>query len=234
MAEPRPKAPVAPGISEGPRDDIAPAAAPVSRREVPLDLSAEHVLTSRKLEEELLHELRRMNSQLGWLTHGYRRYTTSFFAGIIRGLGAAIGATVIFAIFLTAVSRLDTTPIIGNYVKRIMAFTQHSSSPFLDPSTPSAPVVAIASDPSGARVFVDGKDSGRVTPCSDLGVAPGHHLLRLVRDEYEALVEIDARPGVTMDGGTAKLAPIVAPIASSAPIVPTTPVATPSVPRPKR
>ncbi len=231
MAEPRPKAPVVPGIGDGPRDDIAPAATPVSRRDVPPDLSAEHVLTSRRLEEELLHELRRMNSQLGWLTHGYRRYTTSFFAGIIRGLGAAIGATIVFAIFLGAVSRLDTTPIIGNYVKRIMTFTQHSNSPFLDPSTPSAPVVAIASDPSGARVFVDGKDSGRVTPCSDLGVAPGHHLLRLVRDEYEALVEIDARPGVTMDGGTAKLAPIVAPIASTAPIAPVEP---PAVPRPKR
>ena len=81
-----------------------------------------------ELEAAILDELRRMNRLLYGITYGPKRFTLSFFSGITRGLGAVIGATVVFALFAGALSYLDTTPIIGNYVKRILAIAQPASN----------------------------------------------------------------------------------------------------------
>lgn len=124
----------------------------------------QHIVQGVQLEKELLEELRRMNHQLAAITQGYRRYTLSFFSGVVRGLGAAIGATVVFAIFLAAISRLDTTPFIGNYVRRVVnvvhqsgpggaGFNSSALNPFLDEETPTPAPVADATpdaEPAGS------------------------------------------------------------------------------------
>lgn len=57
------------------------------------------------------------------------------------------------------------------------------------------PGVVIASDPPGARILLDGKDSGYVTPC-DLGVDRDTRRIDLVLDGYQTAtrsVEDDSR-----------------------------------------
>jgi hypothetical protein len=71
------------------------------------------------LQTEILDELRRMNKMLGMLSRGPRRYTLAFFSGIVRGLGAAIGATVVFALLLGILSRVNTIPLIGSYFAKV-------------------------------------------------------------------------------------------------------------------
>ena len=171
---------------------------------------------TRTLEEELLHELRHMNRTLNHITQGYRRYTLAFFSGIVRGLGAAIGATVVFAVFLAGFSRLDTTPLIGNYVKRIVGVVHNSApgnsgnrvefdptakNPFVDEGA----TIAVDSDPTGAAIFVDGKPSGRKTPVDDLPLEPGHHEIKLLLGDASATVAIDAKAGETFKLGAPKL-----------------------------
>ena len=189
--------------------------------------AAAHPHPALSVEEELLRELKQMNRQLGHLTQGYRRYTLSFFSGIVRGLGAAIGATVVFAVFLAAVSRLDTTPLIGNYVKRIvgvvhnsgpgtsgnmMEFDPGSRNPFMGESEAT---LEIDSDPTGAKILIDGRDVGKKTPVDDLEVAPGHHELKLVLGAASVTLPLEARAGETLKLGAPKLSPAAA--ASAAP-----------------
>lgn len=86
--------------------------------------SVENAARQIELEAAILDELRRMNRLLYGITYGPKRFTLSFFSGITRGLGAVLGATVVFALFVGALSYLDTTPIIGNYVKQILQIAQ--------------------------------------------------------------------------------------------------------------
>ena len=79
------------------------------------------------MEAEILDELRRVNKLLTGMTAGPRRYTLAFLSGIARGLGAALGATVLFAIFLAILGRLNTVPLIGGYLKGVIEFIEHSS-----------------------------------------------------------------------------------------------------------
>ncbi len=44
--------------------------------------------------------------------------------------------------------------------------------------------LAVASQPKGARVFVDGKDSGKLTDCELPFVSYGSHAVKIVRDNY--------------------------------------------------
>ena len=119
MAEPRPKP-----VSElAPREASAQGEGPATEtarvpQESPRDPS---------LDAELLAELRRMNRLLSALTRGPRRYTLSFFSGIVRGLGAAIGATVVFALAVGVLSRVDTIPLIGTYLAKVYQFAATSN-----------------------------------------------------------------------------------------------------------
>ena len=79
------------------------------------------------LQTEILDELRRMNRMLGMISRGPRRYTLAFFSGIVRGLGAAIGATVVFALLIGVLSRVNTIPLIGSYLAKVYEFAAMSS-----------------------------------------------------------------------------------------------------------
>lgn len=120
----------------------------------PVDRADRHVLRDLSVEQELLHEMKRIHHQLSHFTTGYRRYTLSFVSGIVRGLGAALGATVVFALLLAALSHLDTTPIIGNYVRQIVSIVKQSGpnggAGFLPPSPLETPAATDAAPEASA------------------------------------------------------------------------------------
>lgn len=91
------------------------------------------------LQTEILDELRRMNRILNGITRGSRRYTLAFFSGIVRGLGAAIGATVVFALLVGFLSRVNTIPLIGSYLAKVVEVAAQSS-----------PTIGRVSDPVAA------------------------------------------------------------------------------------
>ena len=105
-----------------------------------------------KLEGEILDELKRMNRLLYSITYGPRRYTLSFLSGVARGLGAAVGATVIFALFIATLSHFSRTPVIGNYIRHmveVMHVPQAANGNlFATPST-TAPSPISTPTPSG-------------------------------------------------------------------------------------
>ena len=53
------------------------------------------------------------------------------------------------------------------------------------PPEPAVGAIAVNSEPSGARVFFDGSDTGRVTPYTVPDVAAGSHTIRLTLEGYE-------------------------------------------------
>lgn len=48
----------------------------------------------------------------------------SFFSGILSGLGTAIGATVVLALLLYILSRLEVVPHIGRFISEIVKIVQ--------------------------------------------------------------------------------------------------------------
>ena len=121
------------------------------------------------LQTELLDELRRMNRQLTAISKGSRRYTLAFFSGIVRGLGAAIGATVVFALFVAILSRVETIPLIGSYVAKVYQVAVQSS-----PAATSVPPTATpaASSPAPEAVAPDAKTDATPAAKSDATPAP--------------------------------------------------------------
>ena len=111
-AEPQPKTPVT-------TQDEIPA-------EPDLDPPSKAQQRQLELEAAILEELRRMNRLLYAISYGPRRYTLAFFSGIVRGLGALLGATVVFALLIGLLSRLDTVPLIGSYVTQVLEFVQQN------------------------------------------------------------------------------------------------------------
>ncbi len=105
---------------------------PPEKAKTPDEISVEFERPSQaeqrqiELEAAILDELRRMNRLLYNITYGPRRYTLAFFSGIVRGLGALLGATVVFALLVGLLSRLDTVPLIGSYVSEILEFVQQN------------------------------------------------------------------------------------------------------------
>lgn len=91
------------------------------------------------LQTEILDELRRMNRLLSGISRGPRRYTLAFFSGIVRGLGAAIGATVVFALLIGLLSRVNTIPLIGSYLAKVYEFAATTSPAIGEVGTRMAP-----------------------------------------------------------------------------------------------
>lgn len=58
---------------------------------------------------------------------------------------------------------------------------------------PLQATLIVASDPSGGRVFLDGRDTGRVTT-AQLRVTPGRHAIRIVKGDLRAERTIDVDP----------------------------------------
>lgn len=99
------------------------------------------------LQTEILDELRRMNRLLAGMSRGTRRYTLAFFSGIVRGLGAAIGATVVFALLVGILSRVNTIPLIGSYLAKVVEVAAQSSPTLGRVSDPVATPEASATTP---------------------------------------------------------------------------------------
>lgn len=125
--------PAAEPVREAARDDASERAIAI-----PLPTPEHPSVRHLAVESEILDELRRMNRLLYSITYGPRRYTLAFLSGIVRGLGAALGATVIFALCLAALSRLDTTPLIGNYIRRVHAFIERHEPSAIQTQTSTA------------------------------------------------------------------------------------------------
>jgi tetratricopeptide (TPR) repeat protein len=100
-------------------------------------------------------------------------------------------------------------------------------------------LLAIASEPSGAEIFVDGRSTGRRTP-AEVELSPGEHIVRVVADGYEP-----AERSVTVAFGTraevnfpplAALPPVEEPVdepsAAEEPAPPAAPTPTSSGPSP--
>lgn len=62
-----------------------------------------------KSAELLASELKRTNKLLG--------KKNAFYRGVISGLGATIGATILISIVLWALSQLEYIPFLGSYIK---------------------------------------------------------------------------------------------------------------------
>ncbi len=75
-------------------------------------------------------------------------------------------------------------------------------------STPTGPtVLKITSDPDGADVFIDGRSTGKITPCEITGIQSGRHELLIVKELYgQAKKEINIIEGET-NSVYAKLSP---------------------------
>lgn len=56
-----------------------------------------------------------------------KRLSHSFFNGIMIGVGTAIGATFVFGFLVFTLSKLDTVPIVGQYITNIIDYIQTST-----------------------------------------------------------------------------------------------------------
>jgi hypothetical protein len=65
----------------------------------------------------------------------------------------------------------------------LLAMPAVAAGPVLKPNEPTPVTLSISTDPSGARVYVDGRLSG-VTPLSLDRLEPGDHRLRVTKDGY--------------------------------------------------
>lgn len=72
---------------------------------------------------ELLEKLR-LQQYMQALLNLRRIAWVSFFSGILNGLGAAIGATLILALLIYVLSRLEVLPHIGQFVSEIVKIVQ--------------------------------------------------------------------------------------------------------------
>ena len=72
---------------------------------------------------ELLEKLR-LQQYMQALLNLRRIAWVSFFSGILSGLGAAIGATLILALLVYVLSRLEVLPHIGRFVSEIVKIVQ--------------------------------------------------------------------------------------------------------------
>ena len=56
-----------------------------------------------------------------------RKLLNSFAAGMLFGVGSAIGASFIFGLIIFLLGKLDTVPLVGHYIQNIIDYIQSSS-----------------------------------------------------------------------------------------------------------
>ena len=81
-------------------------------------------------EVESLHEyLRniRLQQYIQALLNTRRIALMSFFSGMMSGLGAVIGATIVFSLLVYLLTRLEVLPIIGEWIARIVKIVQQKT-----------------------------------------------------------------------------------------------------------
>jgi len=89
------------------------------------DLNQQVVALTKELHwmRKLLEKLR-LQQYVQALLNVRRIAWVSFFMGILNGLGAAIGATLVLALLLYILSRLEVLPHIGRFVSEIVKIVQ--------------------------------------------------------------------------------------------------------------
>ena len=89
--------------------------------------------------QEIIVQLRHLNKQLERFNRKRRYVLLSLTGGMARGFGAALGATLIFAIAVALLTRLDSVPVVGEYVTNIIGFVKANSpaSLLLPDATPT-------------------------------------------------------------------------------------------------
>ena len=81
---------------------------------------AEEVRWLRNLLEKL-----RLQQYVQVLLNTRRIAWMSFLRGVLSGLGAAVGATLVLALLIYLLSRLEVIPHIGRFVSEIVKIVQH-------------------------------------------------------------------------------------------------------------
>jgi len=98
-----------------------------------LDPVEKNEFIDRKLEVLIKHlESLRIAQYMELLEKPTKLILTNFIAGIARGLGIALGATLVFALMLEFLRRviLLNIPGIGNFVAEIMKFVENHGTRF--------------------------------------------------------------------------------------------------------
>lgn len=85
----------------------------------PLTTLASEVRSLRNLLEDL-----RLQQYVQALLNRRRIAWVSFSSGVLNGLGAVIGATLVLALLLYILSRLEVVPYIGRFVSEIVKIVQ--------------------------------------------------------------------------------------------------------------
>lgn len=75
-----------------------------------------------EVQAALLEEVRRLNRLVSRVVSIPNRV----FLAILHGLFTLLGATVVFALLIGLLSRLDTVPLIGTYVTQVLEFVQQN------------------------------------------------------------------------------------------------------------
>ena len=77
---------------------------------------------------DLLTEIKRLNSILTRLY--YRQSVTrTFFNGVVYGLGSVFGATLVFALIIYFLGKVDLIPIIGTWLSEIVSEAMKNITP---------------------------------------------------------------------------------------------------------
>lgn len=77
-------------------------------------------LTSEVRKLRLLLENLRLDQYIGTLLNRRRLMWINFLTGIMSGLGGAIGATLVLALLVYVLGKLEWIPIIGRWVTEIL------------------------------------------------------------------------------------------------------------------
>ena len=75
---------------------------------------------------ELLETLR-LNQYVRAVLNVRRMAWLSFLNGVLGGVGGAVGATLVFALLVYILSRLELVPHIGRFVSEIVKIVQHQT-----------------------------------------------------------------------------------------------------------
>jgi hypothetical protein len=67
------------------------------------------------------------------------------------------------------------------------------------PAPPTTGSLSVSSQPAGAKIFIDDKDTGKTTPVVDIAVEPGTHTLKVVSGARTKSVTFHLEAGATLN-----------------------------------
>ena len=84
-----------------------------------MDKKIEELLNLLKENNRRLAFLR-LGDYLGYLNNPWKLLYHNFLGGVARGVGIALGATLIAALIMYSLSKMVTLPLIGQYIAEIV------------------------------------------------------------------------------------------------------------------